>query len=172
MVVAALIISIAALLAAAMVALAMMELVADRQTGSQSTSEDTIEGFEVREEVAGTLASSHGLPPEIDGTQTHIALFLSPMCAMCSGIAESFDGEVPGGVTVVVTASSPARQRQWASTHRLSHQSVRFDDRMAIVESLGIASSPTAGRFWRWTGCLYGGDWGTPCVGQIAGEAH
>ena len=143
MVAAALIISLVALLVSALVALAVMELVVASPAGPSAPAPDLVEQFEVDDEVAGTLASSHGLPGAIDGAETHLVLFISPMCAMCAGIAESFDGQIPQDVTVVVTASHPQRQRQWAFDHRLPAGEVVFDEEMSIVNGLGVSSSPT-----------------------------
>ena len=167
---AALIISMAALLVSALVALAVMELVADRSANPSALPGDTIEQFEVDDGVAGTLASSHGLPAAIDGTESHLALFISPMCTMCAGIAESFDGEIPDDVTVVVTASHPARQRQWASTHGLPADGVVFDEEMSIVNGLGVASSPTVIGFGAGRVVFAAGIGGRPALDKLLAQ--
>lgn len=167
---AALVISLVALLASGLVALAVMELVAAGPAGPSAPAADLIEQFEVDDEVAGTLASSHGLPDAIDGAETHLVLFISPMCAMCAGIAESFDGEIPPDVTVVVTASHPQRQRQWASDHQLPADDVIFDDEMSIVNGLGVTSSPTVVGFGGGRVVFIAGIGGRPALEELLAQ--
>ncbi|MDE0231843.1 MAG: hypothetical protein OXI56_05870 [bacterium] len=143
MVVAALIVSIVALVVSALCALAVMELLASRSHGRTEVDDSLIEEFEVPASVAGTAASSHGLPERIDHLDRHLALFLSPMCAHCAAIASSLGGMVPDDLTVVVTASAPERMRVWSRDRGLSTDDVVFDDDMSIVGSLKVASSPT-----------------------------
>lgn len=147
--VAALVISIVALLLCGLVALAVMELVADRRSLSGTPAEDTIEESEIPAAVASTMASSHGLPSWIDQARTHVALVLSPVCATCHKLAASFQGSIPYGLTVVVTASDPARMRKWAAAQGLPSEELVFDDDMSIVNGLRIKSSPTAVGFVR-----------------------
>ena len=144
MVAAALIISIAALLSSALCALAVMELIASRPASASEPREDSIEEFEMSAEVVGTAASSHGLPDRIDDTDKHVVLVVSPMCARCGAIAASLSEKMPDGLTVVVTASAPARMRAWSTEHGLKEADLVFDDDMSIVNSLGISSSPTS----------------------------
>ena len=144
MVTAALIISIAALLASSLCALAVMELIASRPLAASEPRDDAIEHFELSSEVADTTASSHGLPDRLDEPDKHLVLVVSPMCARCGAIAGSFDGKMPDGLTVVVTASAPARMRAWATEHGLKEADLVFDDDMSIVNSLQLSSSPTA----------------------------
>lgn len=143
MVAAALVISIVALLASALCALTVMELVATRASAAPDPADDTIEEFEVPPEVARTRASSHGLPELIDSADRHLVLVVSPMCARCAGMVSSLQGRVPEGLTVVVTASAPERMRAWIRDHGLDTGDVVFDDEMSIVNSLGVSSSPT-----------------------------
>ena len=144
MVTAALIISILALVASGLSALAVMELIASRSTSAPETREDSVEEFEVPPDVAGTTASSHGLPDRIDDTDKHLVLVVSPMCTRCGEIAASLGGKIPEGLTMVVTASAPARMRAWSEDHSLIEADLIFDDDMSIVNSLQISSSPTA----------------------------
>lgn len=143
MIIAALIVSIVALAVSALCALAVMELVASRSQGAPEADDALIEEFEVPANVAGTAASSHGLPEHIDHTDRHLVLVLSPMCIRCTAIASSLRGTVPDDLTVVVTASAPERMRVWSLERRLSADDVVFDDDMSIVGSLKVASSPT-----------------------------
>ena len=143
MVVAALIISIAALLLSGFVALAVMEVVAERPAGPRQPAEDSIEEFELSPAVAGTSASSHGLPDRIDGASTHLVLVISPRCSMCKKLALSFDGKIPAHLTVVVAATDAVRMRKWAAESGLSLRRTVFDDDMAIVNGLEVSSSPT-----------------------------
>ena len=69
MVTAALIISIAALLASALCALAVMELIASRPSAGSEPRDDAIEHFELSSEVVGTTASSHGLADRLDDAE-------------------------------------------------------------------------------------------------------
>lgn len=142
---AALIVSIVALVASVLAALAVMELIANgRQAGGGAPEQDLIEDFELLPEVVGTRASSHGLPAEIDSTDRHLVLVVSPMCARCGLIMGSLHGTMPEGLTVVVTASAPARMREWTEEHGLAEGDLVFDDDMSIAKSLGVDSSPTA----------------------------
>ncbi len=143
MVVGALVISCLALLLSALVALAVMELVADGASTQRPPSDDTIQELDMSAGVAGTPASSHGLPEWVDRTETQMALIVSPMCGMCEGLVRSFEGVVPEGIIVVVTAAEATRQREWATVLKLSHDKAVFDDDMSIVNSLGVSSSPT-----------------------------
>lgn len=143
MVAAALIISIVALVASALCALAVMELIANRAHGASEPEDSLIEEFEVSSKVAGTSASSHGLPDRIDELDRHLVLVVSPMCARCAAIATSLGGAIPEDLTVVVTASAPARMRAWSREAGLRESDVVFDDHMSVVGSLEIASSPT-----------------------------
>ena len=145
--VAALAISIAALLLSGLVALAVMELVADRTSAPDPPAEDTIEEFELPAAVGSTIASSHGLPALVDHTRTHVMLVVSPVCATCQKLVASFEGAIPYGLTVLVTASTPERMRTWASAQGLALDDLVFDDDMSIVEGLGVASSPSAVAF-------------------------
>lgn len=143
MIAAALIISIVALLAAALCALAVMELIANRPHETQEVDGALVEEFEVSSTVAGTAASSHGLPDRLDRLDRHLLLVVSPMCARCGAIAASLGGAIPDRLTVVVTASAPARMRAWCRDRGLPQDEVVFDDHMSIVGSLEVASSPT-----------------------------
>ena len=143
MVVAALVVSIAAMLLSGLVALAVVELVASRSAGQLSAADDVIEDLELAPDVEGTLASAHGLPAEIDSSPAHLVLVISPMCMTCHALAVSFDGVIPEHVTVVVTASDPSRMRAWADRAGLHAGDVVFDDDMEIANSLRVASSPT-----------------------------
>ena len=143
MVVAALIIAIIALVASALVALAVMELIANGTTSPTQPEHDKIENLEVPDDVMGTLAGSHGLPASIHETDRHMALIVSPMCTTCSGIVGSFDGVVPNGLTVLVTASQPRRHHEWITMHGLKLGDAVFDEDMSIVNSLRVSSSPT-----------------------------
>ena len=142
MVVAALAISILALLLCGLVALALMELMTDRPSGPQEPSEDLVEEFELPTGVEGTAASSHGLPELLDQAPTHLVLVVSPVCATCQQLAASFEGELPDGLTVLVTAADPVRMRKWAAAQGLPIDELVFDDDMSVVNGLGISSSP------------------------------
>ena len=144
MVVAALAISILALLLSGLVALAVMELVTERPPEVEQPADDSIEEFELSPEVAGTSASSHGLPEWIDGASAHLVLVVSPVCAMCRKLAASFGGEIPAHLTVVVTAADAVRMRKWARMSGLPLDEAVFDDDMSIVNGLEVSSSPTA----------------------------
>lgn len=149
MVLAALLISIVALLLSGLVALAVMELAADRSPARSEHAADVVEGFELPPEAEGIAASLHGLPRSIDETSTHLVLVVSPVCATCEKLVASFDGSIPDGLTVVVTASDPLRMRRWATAHGLSTGDLVFDDDMSIVNGLGVSSSPAAVGFIR-----------------------
>ncbi len=144
MVEAALVISILALLLCGLLALAVMELVAGRPSEPDEPAEDLVEEFELPPETERTLASSHGLPDNIDQTSRHLVLVISPVCAMCQRLAASFEGAIPDHLTVVVTAADAVRMRKWAAIHGLPLDEVVFDDDMSIVDGLGISSSPAA----------------------------
>ena len=144
MVAAALVISIVALVACGLVALAVMELVASRPPEAGLPAEDSIEAFELAPSAEGTLASSHGLPAQVDQTSTHLVLVISPVCTVCHQLAASFEGAIPAHLTVVVTAADPTRMRKWASVNGLPLDAVVFDDDMAVVDGLGVTSSPAA----------------------------
>ena len=141
---AALVISVVALLLCGLVALAVMELLADRPAGADQPAEDSIEAFELSPGVEGTVASLHGLPEQIDRTSAHLALVISPVCATCKKLAASFEGVIPGHLTVIVTASDAVKMRKWATVHGLPLDEAVFDDDMSIVNGLGVASSPAA----------------------------
>ena len=141
---AALIISIAALLLSGFVALAVMEMAAERPAAPGQPAEDSIEEFELSPAVAGTSASSHGLPDRIDGAPAHVVLVISPRCAMCNKLAVSFDGRIPAHLTVVVTAADAVRMRKWAAENGLPLPETVFDDDMTIANGLEVSSSPTA----------------------------
>lgn len=143
MVVAALAVSIAALLLCCLLALAVLELVADRPTVPSEPSEDTFAELELAPGTEGTPASSHGLSAAIDLTPAHLVLVVSPMCAVCQRLALSFEGSVPEHLTVVVTASDPTRMRKWVAIVGLGADDVVLDEDMAIANSLGVTSSPT-----------------------------
>ena len=143
MIAAALIISIVALIASALSALAVMELVANRPHGAPESEDTLIEEFEVPAKLAGTAASSHGLPDRIDQLDRHLVLIVSPVCTRCAEIADSLGGAIPDELTVVVTASAAARMRAWSRDRGLREDDVVFDDQMSIVGSLEVASSPT-----------------------------
>ena len=144
MVVAALVISIVALVLCGLVALAVMELLADGPRGADQPAEDSIEAFELSPGAEGTVASLHGLPGRIDRTSAHLALVISPVCATCQKLAASFEGAIPEYVTVIVTAADPIQMRKWAALHGLPLDEVVFDDDMSIVNGLGVTSSPAA----------------------------
>lgn len=143
MIAAALIISIVALIASALCALAVMELITTRSGGVPVAEGSLVEEFEVSSDVAGTAASSHGLPDRLDRLDRHLVLVVSPVCVRCAEIVASLGGVVPGELTVVVTAAAPARMRTWCIELGLPPDEVVFDDHMAIVGSLQVASSPT-----------------------------
>ena len=143
MVIAALVISAVALTSSALVALAVMEMTANRVAGPNGSTGNLVEQFEIPESVLGTVASDHDLPAWIDAKDRHLVLFVSPMCTLCGGIVGSFHGDVPEGLTVVVTASHAPRQRDWAAVHGLPASETLFDEDMAIVSALGVSSSPT-----------------------------
>ena len=170
MVVAALVVSIVALVLSALSALAVMELIADRTSGASEPGDETIEEFEVSATVAGTSASSHGLPASIDDTDRHVVLFVSPMCVMCSGLVGTFAGVVPDGLTVVVTASHPARLREWAASLGLHDGAVVFDDDMSIVGRLEISSSPTAVGFGGGSVSFVAGVGGRPALNRLLAD--
>lgn len=142
MVVAALVISIVALSVCGLLALAVLELVAERPTVSSQPSEDAFEELELAPRAEGTLASSHGLPAAIDQTPAHLLLVISPMCATCQRLAASFEGRIPEQLTVMVTASDPTRMRKWVAIAGLDVDDVVLDDDMAVANSLGVISSP------------------------------
>ena len=144
MAVAALVISILALLLCGLVALAVMELVAERPSEPGEPPDDQVEEFELLPEAVGTVASSHGLPDRIDRASTHLLLVISPVCVICQKLAASFEGAIPDRVTVVVTAADPVRMRNWAEFNGLPLDEVVFDDDMSIVNGLGVSSSPAA----------------------------
>ena len=144
MVVAALVISIVALLLCGLVALAVMELLAGRPSEAGQPDEDLIEVFDLSPGVEGANASLHGLPERIDRTSAHLALVISPVCATCQKLAASFEGVIPGHLTVIVTASDAVKMRMWASVHGLPLDEVVFDDDMSVVNGLGVTSSPAA----------------------------
>ncbi len=149
MVTVALVVAAVSLGVSLLVALAVIELVADRGSSRAGPADDEIENFELSPSVAEVPASGHGLPAWIDDTVRHVVLVVSPMCAMCAKLAESFAGTVPSAVTVVVVAGAPDRKRDWASGRGLPLDEVVFDDDMSIVNSLGVTSSPTAVGFGR-----------------------
>lgn len=149
MVAAALLISIVALLLSGLVALAVMELVADRPADRSMPAADTMEAFELPPEAEGTAASVHGLPRSIDATSTHLVLVVSPLCATCKTLVASFEGAIPEDLTVLVTASDLLRMRKWAMDHGLPTEELVFDDDMSIVNRLGVSSSPAAVGFIR-----------------------
>lgn len=149
MVVAALTISIVALLLSGLVALAVMELVADRSPDQGEPADDMVEAFELPTEAEGTAASSHGLPRSIDETAAHLVLVVSPVCATCARLVASFDGAIPDSLTVMVTASDPLRMRRWAADNGLPIEALVFDDDMSVVNGLGVSSSPAAVGFIR-----------------------
>ena len=66
MIAAALIISIVALLASALCALAVMELIAIRPPETPEGEDALVEEFELSSKVAGTAVSSHGLPDRLE----------------------------------------------------------------------------------------------------------
>ena len=142
--VAALVVSIAALVLCGLVALAVMELLADRPPSASQLAEDAIEAFDLSPGLEGTLASLHGLPNRIDRTSAHLALVISPVCATCHALASSLEGVIPDNVTVVVTAADAVQMRKWATVHRLPLDEVVFDDDMTIVTALEVTSSPAA----------------------------
>lgn len=144
MVTVALIVASVSLGVSLLVALAVIELVADGGLSRTGPAEDEIENFELSPAAAGVMASGHGLPAWIDGSAMHVVLVVSPMCTMCAKLSESFAGDIPPEVTVVVTAGAPARKRDWAAERGLPLDEVVFDDDMSIVNSLGVMSSPTA----------------------------
>ena len=149
MVVAALVISIVALLLCGLVALAVMELLAGRPPEADQPAEDSIEAFDLSPGVEGAAASLHGLPDRIDRTSAHLALVISPVCATCAKLATSFEGAIPDHLTVIVTAADSVMMRKWASAHGLPLDEVVFDDDMSIVNGLGVTSSPAAVGFLR-----------------------
>ena len=149
MVAAALLISIVALLLSGLVALAVMELVADRPPDRSEPAADMVEAFELPPEAEGTTASLHGLPRSIDATSTHLVLVVSPLCAACKKLVASFEGAIPESLTVVVTASDLLRMRKWAADQGLPTEDLVFDDDMSIVNGLGVSSSPAAVGFIR-----------------------
>ncbi len=144
MVVAALVISILALLLCGLLALAVMELVAGQPSDPKEPAEDSIELFEPPAAAESTVASSHGLPGWIDQTRAHVVVIISPVCATCHRLAASFEGAIPDHLTVLVTAADPVRMRKWASAQGLPLDGVVFDDDMSIVDGLGVTSSPAA----------------------------
>ena len=146
MIIAALTISIVALLVSAVVGLAVMELLAN-STPSTSTSDqpdDVLTKFELSNGAIGTALSEHGLPRWLDSEAVHVVFFVSPVCSLCDALVGSLKGVVPAGLTLTVTAADPVRQREWASAHDLDLGEVVFDDDRSIVDSLGVTSSPTA----------------------------
>ena len=163
----ALVVSIVALVLSALSALAVMELVAAGAPGVSRPDDDVIEEFEIPSEVVGTPAGSHGLPGWIEGTDRHVVLFVSPMCTMCAALVGTFDGVVPDGLTVVVTASHPARQREWAAAVGLPHDAAVFDDDMSIVARLEISSSPTVVGFGAGEVVFVAGVGGRPALDRV-----
>ena len=142
MVVAALVIAVIALLLCGLVALAVMELLAER-TGSSDQAEDLVDEFDLAPDAVGAPASSVGLPERMDRASVHMVLVVSPVCRACQRLARSFEGSIPDGVSVVVTAADPARMREWAAAQRLSPDELVFDDDMSVVGALGVSSSPS-----------------------------
>ena len=143
MVVAALVIAVVALVLCGLVALAVMELLAER-AGSRNPAEDLFEEFDLAPDAVGSLASSNGLPEHIDGVSVHVVLVISPVCSACERMVRSFDGSIPDGVSIVVTAADPVRMRKWAVAQGLPVEELVFDDDMSIVKGLGVSSSPSA----------------------------
>ncbi len=143
MVVAALVIAVTALLLCGLVALAVMELLAER-TEATDPDEGLFEAFDLTPEVVGAPASSVGLPEELDRASVSVVLVMSPVCRACERLARSFDGAIPDGLSVVVTAADPARMREWAAIQGLDREELVFDDDMSVVRALGVSSSPSA----------------------------
>ncbi|WP_419946121.1 hypothetical protein [Candidatus Poriferisodalis sp.] len=148
MALAALILSAVALLLVVLVALAILELLVQRPAGDQEPP-DAIEEFDLASGAEGALASSLGLPRALDDLPSRLVLVVSPMCAACHRLVASFEGVVPEHVLVLVSAANPARLRQWSAAAGLPHDEIVFDDDMAVVNSLGVTSSPAAVGFVR-----------------------
>lgn len=142
MVVAALVIAVVALVLCGLVTLAVMELLAEHG-GSSDPAEDLFEAFDLAPEAVGAMASSVGLPEQMDGASVHVVLVVSPVCSACERLVRSFEGSVPDGLSIVVTAADPVRMRKWAEAHGLSLSGLVFDDDMSVVRGLGISSSPS-----------------------------
>ena len=132
-----------ALVLCGLVALAVMELLAER-TGSSEPADDLLEEFDLAPEAVGALASSVGLPKQMDRASVHVVLVMSPVCSACERLARSFEGSIPDGLSAVVTAADPVRMREWAAAQGLPPAELVFDDDMSVVGALGVSSSPTA----------------------------
>ena len=136
-------IAVVALVLCGLVALAVMELLAER-TGSSDPADDLLEELDLAPEVVGALASSVGLPQRMDRVSAHVVLVMSPVCAACERLARSFEGSIPDGLSAVVTAADPVRMREWAAAQGLPLEELVLDDDMSVVTAMGISSSPTA----------------------------
>jgi hypothetical protein len=93
--------------------------------------------------TVGTAASALGLD-DFFPLDAGILLFLSPRCATCHTIADSFGGSVPDQTHVVITATDGLTARRWAQDYGLPDPRVTFDDSQALADQIGIDSTPSA----------------------------
>ena len=111
--------------------------------GGRGVRADRIERLALADGVGAMSASDAGLPAFIDGAARHLVLFVSPACPACSDLVSGLGGEIPDGLTVVLTAAKPRRADRWVRAHSLTDGQVVLDDGTAIAERLGVAASPT-----------------------------
>ena len=93
----------------------------------------------VTREIVGKRPQELGLP-NIDSTRDW--LFLSPRCPNCAHVAASLKGEIPVGVSVVLTAIEHADPFEWIAAAGLRSDEVTIDHDRELATRLLLLTSP------------------------------
>lgn len=143
MTVLALVASLAALLVAVVVALALVEVFEGlNQVRRLRGLED--EPLDVALPAAtGSTLTEHGLPAGVLPDRG-VLLMISPKCGTCHRLVKSFDGEVPPNLHVVITATDEPSAEALIRDYRLPPGSYTVDFEQAIARSMGVDTTPLA----------------------------
>lgn len=89
--------------------------------------------------VVGQRPSEFGLPAKAD--LGRLVLFLTPKCLTCYKVAAAMRGQLPEGLTVVVTGEGP-KVHEWVTEVGLSPETVVVDEGGVIATRASIDGSP------------------------------
>jgi hypothetical protein len=94
---------------------------------------------------AGQMASSVGLPAELDGTERAVVLFLSNKCETCITIAENLAGApLPAGLWVALVPVLSGDMTDFLARYPLRGNHVLLDGVSAIAARIGLDVTPAA----------------------------
>lgn len=103
--------------------------------------------------VEGTLksASEHGLPEQLELSESGAVLILNDKCATCSALFSEISAHPPPGLFIYLAVPTPELGHAWVESHRATESDLEIglDVGDAISGSLGIHVSPALVLFER-----------------------